>query len=341
MGLRDGPLCQCQRLSGGGLRVIPFLRRECGTGIFQGRLGGHPAIAEFARLGLGAYGLGKRVHRTTQPDAPETPLQMPVSNCPTGASWSLRAKSAKFWTCAARLQGLPRWVSFRRSCSVLAGAPWSECSLSDGCAAGSDRICVIVNEMLEQLAMHVQALGEVGENIAHDLRTPLTALRVPQERAERLAGGETEAGHAVSNCLGNVGQALSTITAMLRIADIQRGTRVSAFQLGDLGAIVRETTEIFQPIAEDRGINLVPNLAGSSTVLGDCALLVEALVNLVDNALKFMPRVDRVDVGVQGTKARPERFVGDNGPGIDPALRTQANAASCGSLPAARRPAAG
>lgn len=185
-----------------------------------------------------------------------------------------------------------------------------------------DRLCVIVNEMLEQFETHVQALGEVGENIAHDLRTPLTALRVRLERAERLAGGETEAGQAVGACLGNVDQALSTITALLRIGDIQRRTRVLAFQPVDLGAIVRETTEIFQPIAEDRGVALVADLASNAEVLGDRDLLIEALVNLVDNALKFTPRGGRVEVGVQGTLARPALFVGDNGPGIAPALRS-------------------
>jgi signal transduction histidine kinase len=179
-----------------------------------------------------------------------------------------------------------------------------------------DRLCAIVNRMLGRLEDGMRALSGVGENIAHDLRTPLTALRARLERTTQLVGADTPAGIATAHCIANVDQALSTITALLRIGDIQHGVRVSAFRPFDLAAIVTETAEIFLPLAEDRGVALLTDLRAPATILGDRDLMVEALVNLVDNALKFTPRGGHVTLTLAGTATRPELWVNDTGPGI-------------------------
>ncbi len=137
-----------------------------------------------------------------------------------------------------------------------------------------DRLCAIVNRTLDRLEEGVEALKGVGENIAHDLRTPLTALRARLERSAQLAGADTPLGRSIEKSILGVDQALSIVTALLRIADIQNIRRESAFTRFDLAGIVQETVESYQPVADDKGVAMHCAIVTSATISGDRQLMI-------------------------------------------------------------------
>jgi signal transduction histidine kinase len=184
-----------------------------------------------------------------------------------------------------------------------------------------DRLCMIFNRVLARLQSGVDALTCVGENIAHDLRTPLTAVRARLERSRVGALDGTPQGEVLDHALAGIDQALSIVTALLRIADIQHGARASHFQSFDLANIVQETAESYQPVAEDKGITLTTSIAIPALISGDRQLMIEALVNLVDNAIKFTPAGGEVDIALKGEPSRPALSVSDSGIGIPPEQR--------------------
>ncbi len=181
-----------------------------------------------------------------------------------------------------------------------------------------DRLCMIVNRILVRLERGVEALSSVGENIAHDLRTPLTSVRTRIERSRDMSEAGTPLEQTLDQSLKGIDQALSIVTALLRIANIQHGTRASAFREFDLAEVVTETAEIFGPVAESKSITLKANAREARKVIGDRELITEALVNLVDNAIKFTPENGRVEISLTGSVQRPVLTVADTGIGIPP-----------------------
>lgn len=179
-----------------------------------------------------------------------------------------------------------------------------------------DQLSAIVNRMLDRLQDLVYALKGVGEDIAHDLRTPLTAVRARLERGrEHAASGEQLLG-IIDQSIAGIDQALAIITALLRIAEVENGRRYSAFAEVDLAELVAEAGELYQPVAEDKGIALTVLAAGPGRVRGDRDLLLEVVVNLLDNAIKFTPPGGHVRVELSGAADRPLLRVADDGPGI-------------------------
>lgn len=185
-----------------------------------------------------------------------------------------------------------------------------------------DRLCTIVNRVLGQLERGVEALKGVGENIAHDLRTPLTVMRARLEHSQTLAGPDTPLGCSIGQSIEGVDQALSIVTALLRISEIQHVLRAASFEAFDLARIVQETADSYQPVAEEKGVDLTISIANTGTIVGDRQLMIEALVNLVDNAVKFTPKAGQVSLVLAGTPARPVITVCDTGPGIPIAARS-------------------
>ena len=175
-----------------------------------------------------------------------------------------------------------------------------------------DRLCAIVNRMLDRLEEGIDALQAVGENIAHDLRTPLTSLRA---RLERMSEASDPAA-AVRLSVEGVDKALSIVTALLRISDIEHGKRAAGFAAVDLSELLFETAEAWRPVAEENGITFHCAASISVEIFGDRQLLIEAVVNLIDNALKFTPAGGQVSIAMEGTADRPIVIVSDNGPGI-------------------------
>jgi len=179
-----------------------------------------------------------------------------------------------------------------------------------------DRLAVLVNGMLDEIEALVGNLAHVGDDIAHDLRTPLTRVRVGLERARQKAGTLDELRAAVDQAIVGLDQSLAIITALLRIAEIEHSRRLAGFREVALADLVREVADLYDPIAEDKRVAFVVDAKDSIAVQGDRDLLFEAVANLVDNAVKFTPEGGRVELSLARHGEEAVVQVRDSGPGI-------------------------
>jgi signal transduction histidine kinase len=184
-----------------------------------------------------------------------------------------------------------------------------------------DQLAVSVNRMLGEIEALIQQIAGVGNDIAHDLRTPLTRVRVRLERGRARAATLDELRAAVDHSLAGLDQSLAIITALLRIAEIEHSRRLEGFSQVQLAQLVREVGELYEPIAEDKRVMLQVEVADEATVHGDRDLLFEAVANLVDNAVKFTPEDGRVVLALQHRDGESVIQVKDTGPGISDAER--------------------
>ena len=179
-----------------------------------------------------------------------------------------------------------------------------------------DKLAELVNGMLGEIEVLVRRLAGVGDDIAHDLRTPLTRVRVSLERARQKAGTLDELRGSVDHALVGLDQSLAIITALLRISEIEHSHRMDGFRNVALGDLVREVGDLYEPIAEDKQVDFAIRAEEDSTVHGDRDLLFEAIANLVDNAVKFTPQGGRVELSLLRKGKEAVVRVCDTGPGI-------------------------
>ncbi len=187
---------------------------------------------------------------------------------------------------------------------------------TDGVKDPFDRLAALVNTMLDEIETLVGNLAGVGNDIAHDLRTPLTRVRVGLERARQKAGSLEELKAAVDRAIVGLDQSLTIITALLRIAEIEHSHRMAGFRDVVLADLVREVGDLYEPIAEDKRVAFMVQIEDQLTVRGDRDLLFEAIANLVDNAVKFTPEGGRVELGALRRGRDAVVRVQDSGPGI-------------------------
>ncbi|ARW09422.1 sensor histidine kinase [Acetobacter ascendens] len=185
-----------------------------------------------------------------------------------------------------------------------------------------ERLAGSVNRMLDRLERLMDDMREVGNDIAHDLRTPLSRVRARLERA-LSTGTEPEALEAtVGRAVDDLDQCLGIITALLRIAEIENSRRKAGFGQVLLADLVADVFDLYEPIAEMEDKVLVAKEGEAPCfVWGDRHLLIELLANLVDNAIKFTPEGGRITLGSQRINGAATLFVTDTGVGIAPTER--------------------
>jgi signal transduction histidine kinase len=178
------------------------------------------------------------------------------------------------------------------------------------------KLAIIVNGMLDEMETLIHSLAGVGNNIAHDLRTPLTRARLALERGRSSATTLPQLQAVADRTIEGLDQSLSIITAILRLAEIEKGQRSAGFGKVALADLVREVGDMYEPIAEDKGIALRIHSPHELSVHGDRDLLIEAVANLVDNAVKFTPTGGQVEIGVFRGNGENIVRVKDTGAGI-------------------------
>jgi signal transduction histidine kinase len=182
-----------------------------------------------------------------------------------------------------------------------------------------DKLAVIVNGMLENIESLIHEIAGVGDDIAHDLRTPLTRVRVRLERGRERSSTLEELKTVVDQAIAGLDQSLAIMTALLRIAEIEHARRLDGFCQVPLVPLLHEVSELYEPIAEDKRVRLRVHAADDAVVHGDRDLLFEAVANLVDNAVKFTPAGGRVELGLVHRDGEAAIQVRDTGPGLSEA----------------------
>jgi len=178
------------------------------------------------------------------------------------------------------------------------------------------RLARIVNGMLDEMETMINALAGVGNDIAHDLRTPLTRVRLALERGRTHAATLEELQDVSDKAIAGIDQSLAIVTALLRLTEIENNRRMAGFGDVALDEIVREVCDVYEPIAEDKRIALGVVIDRDVQVWGDRDLLFEAVANLVDNAIKFTPSGGRVELALEAEDDSALVRVRDTGPGI-------------------------
>ena len=184
-----------------------------------------------------------------------------------------------------------------------------------------DRLTDEMNHMLDEIERLVGETKSVGDNIAHDLRTPLTRMRMRFELGRRTVHTREEISTLIDASIADLDLTFGIVTALLRIGEIESGRRRAAFGEIDIAEIAQEVGEIYTPIAEAKGLTLDVRAAPVAPVIGDHDLLIEALANLVDNAIKFTPPSGSITITVDTAPTGPVLRVIDTGAGIPPAER--------------------
>jgi signal transduction histidine kinase len=167
-----------------------------------------------------------------------------------------------------------------------------------------DRLAERLNVMLDRVQALVESLRQVSSDIAHDLRTPLTRLR------QSLESGHTE--RALAEC----DQILATFSALLRIAQIEAGTRRAGFKPIDLSQLLETIAEIYAPVAEDAEHLFSAELAPGVKTIGDPELLTQMAANLVENAIKHTPPGTKISMRLEPSSKGFVLTLADDGPGI-------------------------
>jgi signal transduction histidine kinase len=178
------------------------------------------------------------------------------------------------------------------------------------------KLAAIVNGMLDEIETLIHAIAGIGNDIAHDLRTPLARARLMLERGRANAETLEQLQLITDKAIAGIDQSLSITTALLRLAEIENSRRSAGFGAVALADLVQEVGDLYEPIAENKGITLHIDLTHAPIVEGDRDLLMEAIVNLVDNAVKFTPEGGRVEIALLRGNAESIVRVKDTGSGI-------------------------
>lgn len=182
-----------------------------------------------------------------------------------------------------------------------------------------DRLAATINEMLDRIAMLVENLRQVTNDVAHDLRTPVTHLRHGLERAlDQDASGHAA---ALEEAIRKADEILALFAALLRIAQIEGGARREAFAVLDLKDILTELRGLFEPVAEEAGHRILLQAPASAVIRGDRALIVQLFSNLVENAILHTPPGTTITLSLASADSQAHVLVGDDGPGVSRAER--------------------
>jgi signal transduction histidine kinase len=165
---------------------------------------------------------------------------------------------------------------------------------------------------------------QVSNAIAHDLRTPIARARTRLEDATLHAETAAELHSAIERAIADLDGIVDVFQALLRIAEIEAGSRRAAFARVDLVAPLASVEELYEAVAEERGVTLSANLPEHLPAFGDAALIQQAVANLVDNAVKFSPEGGTATLSARLLPVGLEIEVTDHGPGIPQDERAKA-----------------
>jgi signal transduction histidine kinase len=179
-----------------------------------------------------------------------------------------------------------------------------------------DRLAMTLNTMLDRINELMESLRQVSNDIAHDLRTPLARLRQKLDSALTSDQPIAQLRATLDNSIADTDAILDTFGALLRIAQIEAGTRKSAFGELDLGHVVENVTEAYKPSIQDQGKRLDADIMSPVHLVGDHELLTQLVANLIENAIRHTPSGTAIRIELKLENVGPILTISDNGPGV-------------------------
>lgn len=184
-----------------------------------------------------------------------------------------------------------------------------------------DHLADSLNAMLDRIERLMIGMRLSTDSIAHDLRSPLTRLKSRIELALRNPPEVDRDREALANVLSQTDAALAVFDSLLRIATAEAGMDAVDFKSFDLAALAQDVTELYRPLAEEKGIELELSADPSAEIRGQHELMAQAIANVLDNAVKFTSAGGRISVVVRHQNGAVVLTVADSGPGIPRADR--------------------
>lgn len=199
---------------------------------------------------------------------------------------------------------------------AIAGGDFTQRVRLSGRGDEFDQLADVINDMLDRIGRLMEGVRQVSNAIAHDLRTPITRARTRLEDATLHAETPVELRAAIERATADLDGIVGVFQALLRIAEIEAGSRRAAFARIDLAAPLAAVAELYEAVAEERGVTLSTTLPDHVMSFGDAALIQQAVANLVDNAVKFSPSGGAASLSARLLGGGLEIAVTDHGPGI-------------------------
>jgi signal transduction histidine kinase len=187
-----------------------------------------------------------------------------------------------------------------------------------------DRLGATMNAMLDRIEALMAGVRGVSDAIAHDLRTPIARARGKLEESLATARTEAELRAAVEEGIHDLDNITRIFRALLRIAEAEAGARRAAFAPLEVSGVLHDAAEFYEAMAEERGQHLETALPTALRIVGDRDLLLQAVANLLDNALKFTPAGGVVRLTAEARAGGVEIAVSDSGPGLSDADKARA-----------------
>ncbi len=179
-----------------------------------------------------------------------------------------------------------------------------------------DQLAHSLNEMLDEIERLMDGIRHVTDNVAHDLRTPLTRIRTRLEQLHASLEKDNPNTAHVEQSIKDADQLLTTFGALLRIARIEAGGVKANFDNVDIAALLQDAAELYDAVAEEKQVGIDMKLESKPQVQGDRDLLFQAIINLLDNAIKYSPVHSKIEIRLRERDQQPVMSISDNGPGI-------------------------
>ena len=179
-----------------------------------------------------------------------------------------------------------------------------------------DKLSINLNRLFDSNQSLLESLRQVGTDIAHDLRTPLSRLRQGLEEARMRTGDAKSHEQAIDSAIVESDQLLATFAALLRIAQIESGSRKAGFRDLDLSGLFDKAVNAYTAVAEDEGKLLLAMLVPSVKFHGDSELLLQMIANLLENAIRHTPAGTRIGLSLETNSMGATAIITDSGPGI-------------------------
>ncbi len=179
-----------------------------------------------------------------------------------------------------------------------------------------DRLANTFNNMVERIEVLIKGMKEITDNMAHDLRSPITRIRGAAEMTITSPAEKEDYDFMAGNIVEECDRLLEMINTMMDISEAEAGLSKLNISQIDVSQITEETCELFRPVAEDKNIRIIQNLAENTISYADKQKLQRVVSNLLDNAIKYTPPGGIVTVTVSGTADQIMVSVNDNGIGI-------------------------